>query len=71
MRSRNEPATVSVPEAGRMLGLGRCTAYRLARARKLPVLKLGRQLRVPIVAIEEMLRNPLAYSNPTESEVEK
>lgn len=50
--------TCSVPEAGKALGIGRCTAFRLAREGKIPVLRLGKKLRVPLPALEELLRNP-------------
>lgn len=50
--------TISCPEAGRRLGVGRMTAYRLARAGVIPALRLGKKLRVPVVALEEMLRHP-------------
>lgn len=50
-----ERATYSVPEAGEILGIGRQTAYELARQGKLPVLRLGRKLLVPKIALERML----------------
>jgi len=54
----NEAATLSVPEAGCVLGVGRCLSYRLAQEGKLPVLRLGRKLRVSRAALERMLENP-------------
>jgi excisionase family DNA binding protein len=53
----NEPATLtlSVPEAGRRLGLGKNASYEAARRGELPVLRFGRKLRVPLVAFERML----------------
>lgn len=49
--------TISVPEAGRMLGIGQSTAYQLAKSGEFPVrvLKLGRQLRVSISQLEAYL----------------
>lgn len=52
-----ERATYSVPEAGEILGIGRQTAYELARQGKLPVLQLGRKLVVPKIALEKMMAN--------------
>lgn len=52
--------TISVPEAGRALGVGPSLSYRLAKAGQIPVLRLGRKLRVPLAALEEMLKNPMA-----------
>ena len=50
-----ERATISLVEAGKVLGIGRTTAYELARRGTLPVLRLGRKLVVPKVALERML----------------
>ena len=49
--------TLSVPEAGRRLGVGRCKSYELARLGLLPVLRLGKKLRVPVVAMDQMMRD--------------
>jgi len=49
------PHTLSVPEAGRLLGLSRNAAYEAARRREIPVLRFGRKLRVPRVALERLL----------------
>jgi excisionase family DNA binding protein len=58
MNDRKEPEalTMSVPEAGRVLGLGRNAAYEAARRREIPVLRFGRKLRVPRLALERLLR---------------
>jgi excisionase family DNA binding protein len=53
--SLDSPETLSVPEAGRRLGLGKNASYDAARRGELPVLRFGRKLRVPIVAFERML----------------
>ena len=50
--------TISCAESGRRLGIGRMTAYRLARTGTIPALRLGKQIRIPVAALEEMLRNP-------------
>ena len=47
--------TISVPEAGRRLGLGKNASYEAARRGELPVLRFGRKLRVPLVAFERLL----------------
>jgi len=52
---RSEPETYSVPEAGRIVGLGRNSSYEAARRGELPVLHFGRILRVPRVALQRML----------------
>ena len=48
-------ATCSVPEAARILDIGRDLGYTLAAEGRLPVLKLGRKLRVSVVGLERML----------------
>lgn len=52
------PATLSVVEAGRLLGLGRSSAYAAAKRREIPVLEFGRLLRVPKAALNRMLEKP-------------
>jgi excisionase family DNA binding protein len=47
--------TISVIEAGEMLGIGRNKSYELAAQGVIPTLKLGKKLRVPIAALERML----------------
>jgi excisionase family DNA binding protein len=49
------PKTLSVPEAGRWLGIGRNAAYEAARRGDIPVIRIGRLLRVPVGALEKML----------------
>lgn len=49
------PHTYSVPEAGRILGLGKNASYEAARRGEIPVLRFGRKLRVPRVALERLL----------------
>lgn len=50
--------TVSVPEAGQLLGIGRDAAYAAASRGELPVLRLGRTLRVPVPRLLELLGIP-------------
>ena len=62
MESSNEPQTLTVEEAAKVLRIGRTAAYALARewrarngASGLPVLEIGRTLRVPRHALQLML----------------
>lgn len=48
-------AVMTVPEAGKILGLGRNASYEAARRGDIPVIKLGKLLRVPVVAFDRML----------------
>ena len=47
--------TISVGEAGQMLGISRNSAYKAVRAGEIPVIKLGNRLVVPLAAITRML----------------
>jgi excisionase family DNA binding protein len=49
------PRTLSVPEAGRWLGIGRNASYEAARRGEIPTIRIGRLLRVPVVALERKL----------------
>ena len=47
---------LSVPEAGKLLGLGRDASYQAAKRGELPVLRFGKRLVVPRAALERMLQ---------------
>jgi excisionase family DNA binding protein len=47
--------TMSVPEAGSLLGLSRNKAYEAAKSGQIPALRFGRKLVVPTMAVREML----------------
>jgi excisionase family DNA binding protein len=49
------PATMTVEDAGRLLGISRRAAYRAAAAGHLPVIRLGRRLLVPTARLHQML----------------
>jgi excisionase family DNA binding protein len=49
------PLTISVPEAGRRLGIGRSSAYSAARTGQLPTIRIGGLVRVPVRALERLL----------------
>lgn len=48
-------ATITVTEAGRLLGLSRNSAYLAAGRDEIPTLRLGRRLVVPVPALLGML----------------
>jgi excisionase family DNA binding protein len=47
--------TYTVEQAGRLLGICRNTAYRLATENQLPTIRLGRRLFVPKAALDRLL----------------
>jgi excisionase family DNA binding protein len=49
------PVVMSVPEAGKRLGLSRNGAYDAAARGEIPTIRIGRLLRVPIAAFDRML----------------
>jgi excisionase family DNA binding protein len=52
-----ETLTISIPEAARMLGIGRNTAYEAVRQGLFPVqpIKVGRLYRIPLAGMEQLL----------------
>ena len=51
----DEPGAVSVPEAGRRLGIGKSLAWDLVWRGELRSLRLGSRVVVPVKAIEALL----------------
>jgi excisionase family DNA binding protein len=54
-RASDERLTYDVPEAGRLLGLSRNSAYAAAKAGLIPVLNIGGRMLVPKAALHQML----------------
>lgn len=50
--------TCSVPEAGRMLGIGRNAAYAAAARGEIPTLRLGHAIRVPLARLHALVGLP-------------
>ena len=48
---------LTIPEAGRMLGVGRSMVYSLIWAKQLPVIKIGAAARIPARAVREWAEN--------------
>lgn len=48
-------ATLTVPEAGALLGIGRSGAYGAAARGDLPTIRVGRSVRVPVAPLLRML----------------
>lgn len=56
----NVTPILSVPEAGRLLGVSKDTAYRAAHAGQIPVFRVGKKMVVPTARLLEMLSAPVA-----------
>ena len=50
-----EKLTMSVPEAGQLLGISRQAAYNAAKAGDIPTLRVGKRLLVPLARFERLL----------------
>ncbi|MFB0557249.1 MAG: helix-turn-helix domain-containing protein [Dehalococcoidia bacterium] len=57
MSNQDERLTLTVPEAAKLLGIGRQTAYEAVRTGVIPVIRFGRVIRVPRRALERLLAN--------------
>ena len=62
-----EKLTMTIDEAGALLGIGRSLAYQLAREGKLPVIRLGKRYLVSRKAFVAMLDVKPAANNPQQS----
>jgi excisionase family DNA binding protein len=56
--------TLTVEEAGRILGISRGLAYQMAREGRIPTIRFGKRLVVPKWAIQNLLQEPQPV-NPT------
>ena len=69
------PLTLTVEEAGRLLGVSRGLAYEAARRGEIPTIRLGRRLLVPRGRLLELvgatgspeMREPAAFAGSTDS----
>jgi excisionase family DNA binding protein len=52
--------TLTVEEAGQLLGVSRSYAYELVRQRALPCMRLGRRIVIPVRALEALLDRVVA-----------
>lgn len=62
-----EKLTITVEEAGVLLGVSRALAYQMANSGQLPVLRCGRRLLVSRKAFEAMLEVKPADNKPQAS----
>jgi excisionase family DNA binding protein len=57
----SEKLTVTVEEAGILLGIGRGLAYEMAKTGRLPVLRFGKRMVVPRRLLDDMLQTVINY----------
>ena len=55
MKNDDEKLVLTVPEAGRKLGLSKEAAYKAAKSGELPTIRIGHLLKVPKVRLERLL----------------
>ena len=64
--NRNDPKTLSIPEAGRLyFDLAPGAAYRAALAGDLPTVQVGKRRRVSVIALERKLEAAGKEEAPT------
>ena len=68
MTLKDLPPTISVEQAGELLGISRRSAYRAAAAGELPVFKVGRRLLVPTARLCDLLGLAVPGLNQTRLE---
>lgn len=51
----SESLVLTIPEAAKLLAIGRTAAYEAARRGEIPAVRIGRSWRVPRQALEELL----------------
>ena len=51
----SETLAYSVPEVGKMLGLGRSSVYEAVRTGQIPSITIGRRILIPRAALERLL----------------
>ena len=58
MTNDTDCLVLTVPDAGKVLGLGRNAAYEAAKRGDIPTIRIGKLIRVPKVALDRMLAAP-------------
>jgi len=58
----DERLTLSIPEAAKVLGIGRNLCYARVKTGEIPVIKVGRRLLVPRRALEKLLEQGQAVT---------
>lgn len=60
------PLLLTIPQAGRLLGLGRTTTYELIGADEIEVVHIGRAARIPSESVERFVARVRSVSHPSQ-----
>ncbi len=60
METADKRRTRTIPEAAKILGVGRNQAYEAAKRGEIPVIRIGKRMLVPAVALERLLQEGAA-----------
>ena len=60
MSEEKEFKVLTVPEVGKILGIGRASAYNLVRQKGFPVIRIGRQFRIPEDALCQWMNSQVS-----------
>lgn len=63
----DQALTLSIPEAAKVLGISRYSAYEAVRRGDIPILKIGKLRRVPRAQLMRMIEGKDADSKPGET----
>ncbi len=58
--------TMTVEEAGKVLGVGRAAAYRAVGRGDIPALRVGKKILIPRLALDRLLREAASLSKDDE-----
>jgi excisionase family DNA binding protein len=64
-KSRKNLLVLTVPEAGKALGLSAWSSYAAVSRGEIPVLRIGKRMVVPKVALQRLLEGAGPISKPT------
>ena len=59
----DERLTLSVPEAAKVLGIGRNLCYDRVKTGEIPAIRIGRRILVPLSALEKFLAAPKSLNS--------
>jgi excisionase family DNA binding protein len=63
--------TLSISEVATILGVGRNTAYRAAKAGQIPTIRVGGRILVPLAALNDLIREAPDVALPADSHGDK